>query len=153
MSLVLSYLRTTGVVVVLVLFPHLTEMLMTVILRLVCRALVALFSRIVTEMGREVQGLLMQASIASSSFEDALVHCLDAFVGGGWSSAMSLNPGPVTQPTQVPVETTSSSSSTSPTIQCPHGGVPPHTSPWDFATFFLLVVDMTLRRAWGGAGS
>ena len=38
--------------------PHLTAMLITVLVRLVFRASVALFNRVMTEVGRELQGLL-----------------------------------------------------------------------------------------------
>ena len=138
-----GYWRTMAFVALAVLFPKVFAMLATVMVRLLCRAILVLVGRLASEIGRELHTAVMQLSEVSSTVEEWLVTMADEMMG-------FTHPVPVVQQFQPPVSSSSSSTSSQ------NGSVgvcPSNSSPWQFLTTVLVVIDIMLhRRPWGGAG-
>lgn len=101
-----------------------------------------LVGRLASEIGRELHTAVMQLSEVSSTVEEWLVTMADEMMG-------FTHPVPVVQQFQPPVSSSSSSTSSQ------NGSVgvcPSNSSPWQFLTTVLVVIDIMLHRIWGGAG-
>ena len=143
LATVKGYWRTMAFVVLAVMFPKVFAMLATLVIRLLCRAVLVLLGRVASEIGRELHTALMQFSYASSTVEEWLVAMADEMMGFS-------HPLPGVQHFTPPVSSPSSST----TSQDGSFGVcPQHSSPWQFLTTILVIIDIMLhRRPWGGAG-
>lgn len=91
-------------VVLAVLFPKVFAMLTTLMVRLLCRAIMVLVGRLASEVGRELHTAVMQLSEASSTIEEWLVTMADEMMG-------LTHPVPVVPQFQPPVSSSSSSTS------------------------------------------
>ena len=113
--------------------------------RMAWRAILAIMTRALMEVGHELRALITQFTLASTSFEETLMAAVDNLMDQAtpsWSpspaSTTMLRPGRE----EVPVESSVDA------------GTPPSqpTQPWSFYTCLLLVVDIFLRhRAMGRA--
>lgn len=131
--------RTWCLVLLLMIFPKLLVSICTVILRLGLRTMTTMASRVVSEVGREMQGLVFQASQASNLFEEWLIFTVEGMMQGERSTPVLLTPSP-------PVPPSSSS-----TMAC--GTCPQPCPPWNFLTVALVFIDLALHhRLRGRAG-
>lgn len=137
--------RTLALVAIWLLFPRLSAMVIVGLWRMAWRAILAIMTRALMEVGHELRALITQFTLASTSFEETLMAAVDNLMDQAtpsWSpspaSTTMLRPGRE----EVPVESSVDA------------GTPPSqpTQPWSFYTCLLLVVDIFLRhRAMGRA--
>ena len=131
--------RTLVLFLVLLCFPKICALVVTTVMRLVFRAVLALAGRILAEFGKEVKEILWQVSWATSSTEDSVMHFLEELMFKHDTSTTS---------EAVPLMSTTTTVDP-PGTPCPHHPSPP----WSFVSCLLLVADLALRlRPMAGAG-
>lgn len=130
--------KTMGVVLLLICFPKIVALAISVMVRLVIRAMMALVGRMLSEVGRELRELLFQATLVTSSTEESLLHYME--------SLFETSHPPLMEPPQPTVSTA--------TMSCPPPPAPHPNPPWSFFTCLLVVFQIFLQRLWplGGAG-
>lgn len=135
--------RTLVLVAVIVCFPKVVALLVTTVMRLLVRAVWAIIARVIAELGREVHGMTLQLSMATSAVEASLIELVDDMLGneGHSTSLHSSRSPPEGHSRQIE----------SSIQQCPA----PNTAlpPWALFHSLLLLADMLLRaRALGRVG-
>ena len=68
-------------VAVIVCFPKVVALLVTTVMRLLVRAVWAIIARVIAELGREVHGMTLQLSMATSAVEASLIELVDDMLG------------------------------------------------------------------------
>ena len=124
-----SMWRTWAILLVLLFFPRLTAMILTLLVRLVFRAFYAILARMFIEIGREMKQLLSQATLATSAVEDTVVSLLD-----------DLFQDPLGQLLPQP-EIAEAPMAHGPQPGAPPYGAPP-SSPWSFCSTVLLAINL-----------
>lgn len=136
--------KTLCLVLLIMCFPKVFALLVTVVIRLLVRALLALVGRLLTEVGRELREMLFQVTLATSSTEESLLQYLETFFTVGPA------PPPVIEAAAPRMQSVPADSHVCPLqAPCPHQPNPP----WSFVSCVLLLADLLLRlRPMGGAG-
>ena len=73
--------RTLVLAALVVCFPKVVALVVTTIMRLLVRAMWAIIARVVAELGREVHGMTLQLSMATSAVETSLVNFVEEMLG------------------------------------------------------------------------
>ena len=146
-SVLKTWWVTMVMVVVVILFPKAVAAICTAVVKLVIRAMVAVFSRLLQEFWFELRQVFLHAFFAVSEIEDSLVSLLESWMGGpSWGSGQpevlppfahpNVQPPPVGQ---VPVH------------QQQQNQNPQNQSKTEFLTLALLVLNL-VRPHQGGMG-
>jgi len=136
----MNWWRTLLLTLVILCFPKLTAMVITLVLRLAISLVKALLWRILAEVGKELKTLCLQMSQASSSFEFMVVEALEGLFGGKEEFAETQHSWTTATPPAAASTT-------------PGGGNPPPPHPFHWMSSLLLLVDVYLRvRPMVGAG-
>ena len=136
----MNWWRTLLLTLVILCFPKLTAMVITLVLRLAISFVKGLLWQILAEVGKELKTLCLQMSQASSSFEFMVVEALEGLFGGQEEFA-------ATQHSWTTATPPAAASTT------PGGGNPPPPHPFHWMSSLLLLVDIYLRiRPMVGAG-
>ena len=132
--------RTWCLVAVILIFPKVLALLLTLVVRMVFRAGLVVIGRFFSEMGRECQGVLHQFAVASTAVENWFVDMVDGVILLPQQQQATFGDG-----MQTP-------SSSSPSTSQNMGACPQPSTPWPFFTTILLLVDLALHhRHRGGA--
>ena len=132
--------RTWCLVAVILVFPKVLALLLTLVVRMVFRAGLVVIGRFFSEMGQQCSGVLHHFAVASTAMEDWFVDMVDGVISLPQQQAAF---GDSMQAT---------SSSSSPSTSQNMGACPQPSTPWPFFSTILVLIDLALHhRHRGGA--
>ncbi len=146
-SILKTWWVTMVMVALVILFPKAVAAMCTVLVKLVIRAMVAVFSRLLQEFWVELRHVLHQAFFAVAEIEDGVVSVLESWMGGpSWGSGQPEVLPPFAHPNVQPPPV-----GQIPAQQQGPNQNPPSQSKTELLTLALLVLNL-VRPHQGGVG-